>query len=70
MIALAAICGVALLALFAVAWRLLPTAERPVPPRATIPTDPVRVLAARADNRTAEQRAADQARTNDAWGLR
>lgn len=70
MIALAGLCGVVLLALFVVAWRCLPSGPAEVAPRATIPAAPVRVELVREDHRTPEQRAADQARTNDAWGLR
>jgi hypothetical protein len=61
-IALAVVCGLALLAVIAVAWWSLPT---PPPPPVIAFTPPRRV-----DHRTREQREADQAKVNEAWGLR
>lgn len=55
-----------ILLLVAVAWRMLPTDETTTVAETVDPTAPWAFV----DHRTAEQRAADQSRVDDAWGLR
>lgn len=62
MIVLAAVCGLVVIAVIIVGWWSLPTP----PPRPPVPVTPPR----RVDHRTREQREADQAKVNEAWGLR
>lgn len=69
MIALAALCGIGLLAVITAAWFCIPAPTKPAR-RDDVPVAPVRVDLVRTDHRTAEQRETDQARTNKVWGLR
>jgi hypothetical protein len=57
---------VAIAALGAIAWTLIPSDPPPPVAQAVDPTAPWVYV----DHRTDEQRAADQAKVNDAWGLR